>query len=88
MKAIFVGNGWAEYCEIAEVEQKTFKKINKMIESIVRNGHEGISGAEPLKHNFSGYWSKRIDLKHRLIYRLIDGETIEILKCKGHYEDK
>ena len=88
MKVIFAGKGWKEYNYIGEVDQRVFKKINKIIESIIRNGHEGIGDAEPLKHEFSGWWAKQVDVKHRLVYRLLPDDVIEILKCIGHYNDK
>ena len=61
------------------------KKINVLIRDIEQNGNEGLGKPEPLKHELSGYWSRRITDVHRLIYS-IDEENIYIASCKGHYE--
>ncbi|NLC43088.1 MAG: Txe/YoeB family addiction module toxin [Clostridiales bacterium] len=61
------------------------KKINELILDIGRNGNEGIGKPEPLKHELSGYWSRRITDAHRLIYST-DEENIYIASCKGHYK--
>jgi len=69
-------------------DKRTLKKINKLIKDIIRNGNEGIGNPEPLKNNLSGYWSREIDEKNRLVYRILDDDRIEIIQCKGHYGDK
>jgi toxin YoeB len=69
--------------------KKILKKISELLRAIQENPFEGIGKPEPLKHNLSGVWSKRIDQEHRLIYEIIDENTIEILNVislKGHYE--
>ena len=68
--------------------QKTLKQINKLIADIERNGYKGIGKPEPLRGNLAGWWSRHIDEKNRLVYRLIGDEAIEILQCRGHYGDK
>jgi toxin YoeB len=60
------------------------KKIEKLIESILKTPFEGIGKPEPLKHQFSGCWSRRIDKEHRLVYE-VDSKKITILSLKGHY---
>lgn len=55
------------------------------MEDIDRNGNEGLGKPEPLKHDLSGYWSRRINEEHRLVYRLTDTEII-IVQCCSHYE--
>jgi len=55
------------------------------VEDIDRNGNEGLGKPEPLKHDLSGYWSRRINEEHRLVYRLTDTEII-IVQCRSHYE--
>ena len=67
--------------------EKTLKKINNLIKDIDRNGNEGIGKPEPLTGTLSGYWSRRINDKDRLIYK-IDDTTIYILACRYHYSDK
>ena len=66
--------------------KKTLKKINELLRDIERNGNNGIGKPEPLKHNMSGWWSREIDKKNRLVYRIVDTH-IEILQCKTHYND-
>ena len=65
------------------------KKISELLRAIKENPFEGIGKPEPLKHNLSGVWSRRINQEHRIIYEIIDEKTIEILNIislKGHYE--
>lgn len=62
-----------------------FRRINQLVEDIDRNGNEGLGKPEPLKHDLSGYWSRRINEEHRLVYRLTDTEII-IVQCRSHYE--
>ncbi|MDR3178211.1 MAG: Txe/YoeB family addiction module toxin [Campylobacteraceae bacterium] len=87
MRVDFMPTAWNDYTYWQTQDKKTLKRINQLIESIVRNGHKSIGNPEPLKGNLSGWWSCRIDDKNRLIYK-IENDTVEILQCKGHYEDK
>lgn len=64
--------------------QVVLKKIRQLIEAIVENPFDGIGKPEPLKHNLSGTWSRRINREHRLVYELIEDNLI-ILSLKGHY---
>ncbi|MES2239560.1 MAG: Txe/YoeB family addiction module toxin [Bacteroidota bacterium] len=69
--------------------KKIIKKISELLRDIQRNPFEGIGKPEALKHSLSGVWSRRIDKEHRLVYEIIDENTIEILNIlslKGHYE--
>ena len=81
MNKIFSDNAWEEYLSWFKEDRKILKRIHELLKDIDRNGHEGIGKPEPLRHNFSGYWSRRINQEHRLIYS-IDGENIYILSCK------
>ena len=67
-------------------DKKTLRKINDLLKAIDRDGFSGIGKPEPLKGR-EGCWSRRIDDKNRLVYKVLDGQ-IEIIQCKGHYEDK
>ena len=87
MNKVFTRNGWEDYIYWQTQDKKTLKRINTLIEDISRNGNEGIGKPEPLKANLSGYWSRRIDDKNRLVYR-IDDKNIYILACRYHYSDK
>ena len=80
-------DGWDEYTSWQTEDKRTLKKINALIKDIIRNGHSGIGHPEPLRHNLEGYWSRKIDEKNRLVYRILDSGKIEIIHCKGHYED-
>ena len=61
------------------------KRINKLIADIMRNPYEGIGKPEALKHDLQGFWSRRIDEGHRLVYRIYD-DQIQIVQCRSHYE--
>lgn len=84
---VFSEQAWQEYLSWQTEDKKTLKRINQLLQDISRNGNEGMGKPEALKHNLSGYWSRRIDEKNRLVYR-IAGENIEIIQCKNHYNDK
>ncbi len=66
-------------------DRKVLKRINLLIQDVVRNANEGIGKPEPLKHDFAGYWSRRITDEHRLVYRVTEGE-VRIAACRYHYE--
>ena len=83
----FADTGWQDYLYWQTEDRKTLKKINQLINDIARNGNDGIGKPEPLSGNLSGYWSRRINDKDRLIYR-IDENNIYILACRFHYGDK
>ena len=83
-KLIFAEKAWEDYLYWQETDKKMLKRINLLLRDIVRNGNEGIGKPEPLKHREG--WSRRIDNVHRLIYQL-KNDSIEILQCKGHYDD-
>lgn len=85
MNKTFSRYAWEEYTAWCSEDRKAVKKINELLKDIERNGHEGIGKPEPLKHELSGYWSRRFTDKERLIYRF-DEDTIYIIGCKGHYE--
>ena len=83
---LFTDNGWKDYVYWKTEDRKTLKKINRLIEDICRNGNEGIGKPEPLTGNLAGFWSRRINDKDRLIYK-IDDENIYVLACRYHYSD-
>lgn len=80
----FSASAWEEYLYWQGQDRRTLKRINDLLQDIARNGYGGIGKPEALKGNLSGLWSRRIDEKNRLVYRLA-GETCEIIQCKGHY---
>jgi toxin YoeB len=85
MKLVFVDESWEDYIYWQKTDKNKLKKINALIKDIVRNPFEGIGKPEALKHKYSGFWSRRIDNEHRLIYRVVDDE-IQIAKCRFHYD--
>jgi len=76
---------WEQYEELQEKDKRLVKKINTLIKDIKRNGNEGIGKPEPLQHELSGYWSRRIDDKNRLVYKVSDNQ-ITIVACANHYK--
>ena len=87
MKINFTETGWRDYIFWENQDKKTLKQINKLIADIERNGNDGIGKPEPLHGDLSGWWSRHIDDKNRLVYRL-RSDFVEISQCKGHYGDK
>ncbi len=85
MKLIFTEQSWEDYLYWLEADKKKLKKINDLIKDIKRNPFNGISKPEPLKHKYSGFWARRIDDEHRLIYKYEEGE-IQVAKCRHHYD--
>ena len=84
----FTMRGLREYIEWQTEDRRTLNKINKLINDIVRNGNEGIGHPEPLKGDLEGWWSREINEKDRLVYRILDENKAEIMQCKGHYSNK
>ncbi len=83
MNKIFSDISWKHYLYWQNNDKRILKKINDLIKDIDRNGNEGIGKPEPLKHELSGLWSRRITDEHRLIYSTETG-NIYIYSCKGH----
>nr|WP_283774892.1 Txe/YoeB family addiction module toxin [Brachybacterium equifaecis] len=77
-------SAWSDYLWWQAEDRRTLTRINLLIQDISRNGNEGIGKPEALKHGLSGYWSRRITDEHRLVYRIVDGET-RIASCRYHY---
>jgi len=75
---------WDDYSYWQKVDIKTLKRINSLIKDIKRQPFEGLGDPEPLKHNWSGYWSRRIDREHRLVYKVAENQ-IFIVQCRYHY---
>jgi toxin YoeB len=81
----FTATAWEQYVSWQTEDKKTLKRINLLIKDIQRNPFTGIGKPEPLKENLFGFWSRRIDDTHRLIYTL-HNNTLHIVACKGHYD--
>ena len=84
MKIIFSEQSWEDYLHWQKTNRSTLKRINRLIHAIARNPHEGIGKPEPLKHALTGYWSRRIDEEHRIIYK-VKGDKLHIAQLRYHY---
>jgi toxin YoeB len=84
MRKIWFEKAWEDYLYWQSQDKKTLKRINQLVRDVERSPFEGVGKPEALVGNLSGFWSRRIDDKNRLIYR-IKGEFIEILSCREHY---
>lgn len=84
MKILFSTQAWQDYLHWQETDKKTVKKINELIKEIARSPFQGLGKPEPLKHAFSGFWSRRISQEHRIVYR-VEGDVIEIAQLRYHY---
>lgn len=82
----FARKAWEDYLYWQEHDKKTLRKINKLLKEIQRNPFDGEGKPEPLKNDLSGKWSRRINEKDRLLYKVSD-DTVFVIQCKGHYED-
>ncbi len=79
----FTEKAWTGYTYWQETDSKIVKKINSLIKETARTPYEGVGNPEPLRYEFTGYWSRRIDKEHRLVYRIVD-DTLEIVQCRYH----
>ena len=84
MKLVWDENAWQDYQWWQAQDRKLLKRINQLITHIDRNGNEGIGKPEPLKHGFRGYWSRRINDEHRVVYKIVD-DQVRIAACRYHY---
>ena len=85
MNILFSERAWDDYAYWQSVDKRMIKKINLLLQDIGRDDpFEGIGKPEPLKHAFSGYWSRRINDEHRLIYRVVD-DVLEVAQARYHY---
>ena len=82
---LFTETAWEDYCYWQNQDKKTLKKINQLLNDIKRHNFTGIGKPEPLKNELSGFWSRRIDEKNRIVYKL-ENDIIQIIQCKGHYD--
>jgi len=85
MRLIFVDESWDDYLYWQKNNKKMLKKINELLKEISRNPFDDIGKPEALKHKYKGYWSRRIDGEHRLIYQVREDDIL-IAKCRFHYD--
>jgi toxin YoeB len=85
MRIIFSQNAWEDYISWQSEDKNVLKKINELIKDIQRTPYKRSGKPEPLKYDLAGYWSRRIDREHRLVYQ-VSGNEILIYSCRYHYD--
>ena len=84
MKIAFTPEGWGDYLYWQQYDKKNLKRINELIKDIKRSPFSGLGKPEPLRFEFQGCWSRRINREHRLVYKVLDG-TLVVLAARFHY---
>ena len=84
MRLTFTPHGWEDYVHWQTADRAMLKRINRLIEDVIRDPFGGIGKPEPLKHALAGAWSRRINDEHRLVY-VLDKDDIVILQARFHY---
>ena len=84
MRLVFTPNGWADYSHWQSADRSVLKRVNRLIEDVLRDPFTGIGKPEPFRHALAGTWSRRIDEEHRLVY-LVDADDIVIMQGRYHY---
>ena len=84
MKIVFSEHAWEDYLTWQRTDTKALRRINRLIEEIQRTPFEGTGKPEPLKHALSGYWSRRVNDEHRIVYR-VSGDEVQIAQLRYHY---
>ena len=88
MKLVFSEHAWADYLYWQATDTAMLHRLNELIRATLRDPFTGIGKPEPLRGDLSGFWSRRIDSAHRLVYRVSgkgDGQALEIVACRYHY---
>lgn len=87
MSVYFDDLGWKDYLYWQKLDKKKVKKINELLDDILRHPHDGPGKPEPLRYDLQGFWSRRIDSENRLVYKWIEEEhCVVVLQCRYHYE--
>jgi len=84
MQLVWDPHAWDDYLYWQQADKKIVSRINELIKDCLRSPFKGIGKPEPLKGNYSGYWSRRITDEHRLIYKIKE-ERLHIVQCRFHY---
>ena len=84
MKLVFSEQAWDDYLHWQKTDRKLLERVNTLIREISRSPFSGIGKPEPLKNALSGYWSRRINDEHRIVYRISDGSML-IAQLRYHY---
>ena len=77
-------HAWDDYLHWQRTDKRLLKRINNLIRDVIRDPVDGLGDPEPLRHNLSGYWSRRINREHRLVYK-VENSTLIIVQCRYHY---
>jgi len=88
MKVVFSSRAWDEYVAWQDKDRKTLQRVNALIKECSRDPFRGVGKPEPLGKNLGGWWSRRIDQEHRLVYRVTgkgEAQALEIAQCRYHY---
>jgi len=81
---VFSAKAWEEYLYWQGTDTKQVQRINQLIKEIMREPFAGIGKPEPLRHSYQGYWSRRIDSEHRIVYKIV-GQQLWIAQLRYHY---
>lgn len=84
MRLVFTATGWEDYVHWQTADRAMVKRINRLIDDVLRDPFSGIGKPEPLKHAFAGAWSRRISDEHRLVY-LVEGGDVVVFQARYHY---
>lgn len=84
MKLLFSENAWEDYLYWQQTDKKILNRVNELILDIQRNKYKGIGKPEPLKHSLAGYWSRRINNEHRIVYK-IEKDSVMTAQLRYHY---
>lgn len=84
MNTAFLTKAWEDYIYWQNNDRQMLRRVNALVKECQRTPFAGTGSPEPLKHEFAGWWSRRIDKEHRLVYRATE-ETLEIAQCRFHY---
>ncbi len=84
MRLVFSRDAWDDDLHWQKTDRRPLNRVNLLIREILRSPFEGIGKPEPLKHGLAGYWSRRINDEHRLVYE-VEGESVMIAQCRYHY---
>ena len=84
MKLVFSEHAWRDYLHWQKADRKLLRRVNSLIQDILRSSYDGLGKPEPLRHGLDGYRSRRIDSEHRLVYK-VESDAVLIAQCRHHY---
>ena len=89
MKLLWTERAWSDYVHWQQTDTAILRRVNELVRDTMRNPFKGIGKPEPLRNELAGWWSRRINGEHRLVYRVSgknDGQALEIAACRFHYD--